>query len=131
MLDEVQSVHIRLYESTESDDPISQWSPEVSFDEAISHPDLSPSEYQLAKRFSELEKFRFPSPIVRPTWFWPRRMRWRRAALHPHEGSDVKIGGNEIRSGCGGWHKLGYFRNRGAFHGNVFRRLRRRERSPH
>src|SRR6202162_6046664 len=38
MLDEVQSVHIRLYESTESDDPISQWSPEVSFDEAISHP---------------------------------------------------------------------------------------------
>src|SRR5271169_69520 len=38
MLDEVHSVHIRLYESTESDDPISQWSPEVSFDEAISSP---------------------------------------------------------------------------------------------
>ena len=38
LLDEVQSVHIRLYESSESDDPISQWSPEVSFDEAISHP---------------------------------------------------------------------------------------------
>src|SRR5258705_9833897 len=38
MLDEVEAVHIRLYESTESDDPISQWSTEVSFDEAISHP---------------------------------------------------------------------------------------------
>src|SRR5260370_4705412 len=37
-LDEVNSVHIRLYESSESEDPISQWSPEVSFDEAISHP---------------------------------------------------------------------------------------------
>src|SRR3989440_7496690 len=36
LLDEVHSVHIRLYESSESDDPISQWSPEVSFDEAIS-----------------------------------------------------------------------------------------------
>src|SRR5438094_2660434 len=38
LLDEVKSVHIRLYESSESDDPISQWSPEVSFDKAISHP---------------------------------------------------------------------------------------------
>jgi len=36
LLDEVVSVQIRLYESSESDDPISQWSPEVSFDEAIS-----------------------------------------------------------------------------------------------
>src|SRR5262249_42087076 len=38
MLDEVRSVQIRLYESSESEDPISQWSPEVSFDEAISNP---------------------------------------------------------------------------------------------
>src|SRR5215470_17124708 len=38
LLDEVVSVQIRLYESSESDDPISQWSPEVSFDEAISEP---------------------------------------------------------------------------------------------
>src|SRR3979490_3486531 len=37
MLDEVEAVHIRLYESTESADPLSQWSPEVSFDDAISH----------------------------------------------------------------------------------------------
>src|ERR1035438_332674 len=37
-LDEVLSVQIRLYESMESEDPISQWSPEVTFDEAISNP---------------------------------------------------------------------------------------------
>src|SRR5208337_64250 len=64
LLDEVHSVHIRLYESTESDDPISQWSPEVSFDEAISHPRIYRNgKYQLTKRFAELEKFRFPDPI--------------------------------------------------------------------
>jgi saccharopine dehydrogenase-like NADP-dependent oxidoreductase len=38
LLDEVEAVHIRLYESSESDDPISQWSPVVSFDEAVSRP---------------------------------------------------------------------------------------------
>src|SRR6202140_4158288 len=38
MLDTVEAVPIRLYESTESRDPISQWSPEVTFDEAISNP---------------------------------------------------------------------------------------------
>jgi len=50
MLDEVEAVHIRLYESTESDDPISQWSPEVSFDEAISHPQVYRNrKFQLGK----------------------------------------------------------------------------------
>src|SRR5258706_2760522 len=64
MLDEVEAVHIRLYESTESDDPISQWSPEVSFDEAISHPQVYRNgKFRLGKRFSEVEKFRFPEPI--------------------------------------------------------------------
>src|SRR2546425_138578 len=64
LLDEVQAVHIRLYESSESDDPISQWSPEVSFDEAISHPRVyRGGKFQLGKRFSEVEKFRFVEPI--------------------------------------------------------------------
>src|SRR5207248_10979938 len=63
-LDEVEAVHIRLYESTASDDPISQWSPEVSFDEAVSHPQIYRSgKFQLGKRFSEIEKFRFADPI--------------------------------------------------------------------
>src|SRR5260370_2368423 len=63
-LDEVQAVHIRLYESSESADPISQWSPEVSFPEPATPPPLSPTgRFQLGKRFSELEKFRFADPI--------------------------------------------------------------------
>src|ERR1700685_369993 len=36
LLDSVESVQIRLYESTESKDPVSTWSPEVMYDEAIS-----------------------------------------------------------------------------------------------
>src|SRR6201995_5770069 len=64
MLDQVESVQIRLYESSESDDPISQWSPEVTFDEAISSPRVyRDKKFQMVKRFSELEKFRFPDPI--------------------------------------------------------------------
>src|SRR5437879_7290615 len=64
LLDEVHNVHIRLDESSGSDDPISQWSPEVSFDEAISHPRVyRDGKFQLGKRFSEIEKFRFVEPI--------------------------------------------------------------------
>src|SRR4029077_6322873 len=64
LLDEIEAVHIRLYESSESDDPISQWSPEVSFDEAVSHPRVYRNgRFQLGKRFSEIEKFRFADPI--------------------------------------------------------------------
>src|SRR5207244_7609065 len=57
MLDEVHSVQIRLYESSERADPISQWSPEVSYDEAVSHPRVYRNrKFKFAKRFSELEK---------------------------------------------------------------------------
>src|SRR6202158_497935 len=60
-LDAVDSVQIRLYESSESADPISQWSPEVSFDEAVSHPPVYRNHrFILAKRFSDAETFRFP-----------------------------------------------------------------------
>src|ERR1700730_718489 len=58
------SVQIRLYESSESDDPISQWSPEGSFDEAISNPRVyRAGKFHMEKRFAELEKFRFPDPV--------------------------------------------------------------------
>src|ERR1700720_79720 len=98
MLDEVHSVHIRLYESTESDDPISQWSPEVSFDEAVSHPRIyRDGKYQLAKRFSELEKFRFPDPIGTANVVLAAQDE---VATLPHyipmRELDVKIGGNEF-----------------------------------
>lgn len=108
MLDEVESVHIRLYESSESEDPISQWSPEVSFDEAVSHPRIYRSgKFELGKRFSEIEKFRFPDPIgpVRVVLAAQDEV-----ATLPHfirmRDLDVKIGGNEIDR-LRRWHKLG------------------------
>ena len=108
MLDEVASVHIRLYESSESEDPISQWSPEVSFDEAVSHPRIYRSgKFQLGKRFSEIEKFRFPDPIgaVRVVLAAQDEV-----ATLPYFISmrdlDVKIGGNEIDR-LRRWHKQG------------------------
>jgi saccharopine dehydrogenase (NAD+, L-lysine forming) len=108
MLDEVQAVHIRLYESSESDDPISQWSPEVSFDEAVSHPRIYRNgKFQLGKRFSEIEKFRFPDPIgtVRVVLAAQDEV-----ATLPHfipmQELDVKIGGNEIDR-LRRWHKQG------------------------
>src|SRR5260221_2940176 len=98
LLDEVEAVHIRLYESSESDDPISQWSPEVSFDEAVSHPRIYRNgKFQLGKRFSEIEKFRFIDPIGTANVVLaaqdevatlPRVIAMREL--------DVKIGGNEI-----------------------------------
>src|SRR5438309_1816908 len=108
LLDEVHSVHIRLYESSESEDPISQWSPEVSFDEAVSHPRVYRNgKFQLAKRFSEIEKFRFVDPVGMARVVLcaqdevatlPRFIRMRDL--------DVKIGGNEIDR-LRRWHKQG------------------------
>jgi hypothetical protein len=106
--DEVISAQIRLYESSESDDPISQWSPEVSFDEAISRPRIyRGGKFKLAKRFSELEKFRFMDPVglarvvlaaqdeiaTLPRFIAMRDL-------------DAKIGGNEIDR-LRRWHKQG------------------------
>jgi saccharopine dehydrogenase (NAD+, L-lysine forming) len=108
MLDEAHSVHIRLYESSESEDPISQWSPEVSFDEAVSHPRIyRGGKFHLGKRFSEVEKFRFPEPIgtVRVVLAAQDEV-----ATLPHfiplRDLDVKIGGNEIDR-LRRWHKQG------------------------
>src|SRR5437879_4303085 len=108
LLHEVEAVHIRLYESSESDDPISQWSPEVSFDEAVSHPRIYRNgKFQLGKRFSEVEKFRFADPIGTASVVLaaqdevatlPRVIAMREL--------DVKIGGNEIDR-LRRWHRLG------------------------
>ena len=108
MLDEVEAVHIRLYESSESDDPISQWSPEVSFDEAVSHPQVYRSgKFQLGKRFSEIEKFRFVDPIGNARVVLAAQDE---VATLPHfirmRELDVKIGGNEIDR-LRRWHKQG------------------------
>ena len=108
LLDEVLSVQIRLYESSESDDPISQWSPEVSFDEAISQPRIyRHKKFRLAKRFSELEKFRFPEPIgeTRVLLAAQDEVATLPYAI-PMRDMDVKIGGNEFDR-LRRWHKQG------------------------
>jgi saccharopine dehydrogenase (NAD+, L-lysine-forming) len=108
LLDEVVAVHIRLYESSESRDPISQWSPEVSFDEAVSHPQIyRGGKFQLGKRFSEIEKFRFVDPIGITRVVLAAQDE---VATLPHfipmRDLDVKIGGNEIDR-LRRWHKQG------------------------
>lgn len=108
MLDEVESVHIRLYESSESEDPISQWSPEVSFDEAVSHPRIYRSgKFELGKRFSEIEKFRFPDPIgtVRVVLAAQDEVATLPYFIRMRD-LNVKIGGNEIDR-LRRWHRLG------------------------
>ncbi len=98
MLDDVHSVHIRLYESTESDDPISQWSPEVSFDEAISNPRVyRHGKFRMEKRFAELEKFRFPDPIGAANVVLAAQDEVATLPYYiPMRNMDVKIGGNEF-----------------------------------
>jgi hypothetical protein len=97
-LDEVEAIYIRLYEGTEAEDPISQWSAEGAFDEAISRPRIVRNgRFRLAKRFGEREKFRFPPPIGEVSVVLaaqdevgtlPHHMKLREM--------DVKFGGNEI-----------------------------------
>jgi saccharopine dehydrogenase (NAD+, L-lysine-forming) len=98
LMDSVDAVYIRLYESIESDDPISQWSAEVSFDEAISLPRLvRHGRFKYGKRFGEKEKFRFPPPIGETTVVLAAQDE---VGTVPYflklKEMDVKIGGNEI-----------------------------------
>jgi hypothetical protein len=108
MLDEVHSVHIRLFESTESDDPISQWSPEVSFDEAISSPRVyRDGRFRMARRFAELEKFRFPDPIGNASVVLAAQDEVATLPYFITMGNmDVKIGGNEFDR-LRRWYKQG------------------------
>jgi hypothetical protein len=108
LCDEVLSAQIRLYESAESDDPISQWSPEVSFDEAVSHPRVyRGGRFKLAKRFSELEKFRFMDPVgfARVVLAAQDEIATLPRFIPMHD-LDAKIGGNEIDR-LRRWHKQG------------------------
>src|SRR5579864_1507512 len=98
MMDSVDAVYIRLYESIESDDPISQWSAEVSFDEAISLPRVVRNgRFKFGKRFGEREKFRFPPPIGEANVVLAAQDE---VGTVPYflklKEMDVKIGGNEI-----------------------------------
>ena len=108
MLDSVESVQIRLYESTESDDPISQWSADVSFDQSVSRPRVyRDGRFRLEKRFSERERFRFPPPIGETAVVLAAQDE---VGTLPHvipmREMDVKIGGNEIDR-LRRWHRQG------------------------
>src|SRR5271169_539629 len=108
LLDEVASVQIRLYESTESDDPISQWSPEVSFDEAISSPRVyRHGKFRMEKRYAELEKFRFADPIGSTNVVLAAQDEVATLPYFiPMRDMDVKIGGNEFDR-LRRWYKQG------------------------
>jgi saccharopine dehydrogenase-like NADP-dependent oxidoreductase len=108
MLDQVESVQIRLYESSESDDPISQWSPEVTFDEAISSPRVYRNgKFKMEKRFAELERFRFPDPIGNANVVLAAQDEVGTIPYSiPMRDMDVKIGGNEFDR-LRRWYKQG------------------------
>ena len=74
MLDTVESMQIRLFESTESKDPDLHLVADVAYDEAISSPRVYRNgRFSLAKRFAEREKFRFPPPSAKLSCILPRR----------------------------------------------------------
>src|SRR5256885_1633510 len=108
MLDEVESVQIRLYESSESEDPISQWSPDGTFDEAISNPRVyRQGHFRMEKRFAELEKFRFPDPIGNANVVLAAQDEVATLPYFvPMQNLDVKIGGNEFDR-LRRWYKQG------------------------
>ena len=108
LLDEVESVQIRLYESSESADPISQWSPEVSFDEAISNPRVyRDGKFKMGRRFAELEKFRFTDPIGNANVVLAAQDEVATLPYFiPMKNMDVKIGGNEFDR-LRRWYKQG------------------------
>jgi Saccharopine dehydrogenase NADP binding domain len=63
-LDRVDKVEVRIFEETASDAPVSQWSAESSFDEAVSRPRIyRDGRFRYGSRFGERELFQFPAPI--------------------------------------------------------------------
>jgi saccharopine dehydrogenase-like protein len=98
LLDSVESVQLRLFESTESKDPVSTWSPEGAYDEAISRPRVYRNgRFALAKRFADREKFRFPPPIGETTVYLAAQDEVCMVPyVIPIRDMDAKIGGNDF-----------------------------------
>jgi Saccharopine dehydrogenase NADP binding domain len=98
LLDSVESVQIRLFESTESKDPVSTWSPDGAYDEAISSPRIyRGGRFKLAKRFAEREKFRFPQPIGEtPVYLAAQDEVCMLPYVIAARDMDAKIGGNDF-----------------------------------
>jgi Saccharopine dehydrogenase NADP binding domain len=98
LLDSVEAIHIRLFESTESKDPISTWSADVAYDAAVSRPRVyRDGRFALARRFDEREKFRFPPPIGEtPVYLAAQDEVCMLPYLIPVRDVDAKIGGNDF-----------------------------------
>lgn len=108
MMDRVEWAHVYLYEESESDDPVSQWSAEETFNEAVARPRVyRDGRFHLGKRFDEREKFRFPPPIGEAGVVLAAQDE---VTTIPHfvplREIFVKIGGNEIDR-LRRWHKQG------------------------
>jgi saccharopine dehydrogenase (NAD+, L-lysine-forming) len=111
LLDGLDTVHIRLYEATDSDAPVSQWSHDSAFDEAVSRPPVyRQGRFRIGKRFGEREVFRFPPPIgpagvvlaaQDEVVTLPRFLKLREL--------DVKIGGNDFER-LRRWYRQGKLR---------------------
>jgi saccharopine dehydrogenase (NAD+, L-lysine-forming) len=98
LLDTVDSIQFRLYESTESKDPISTWSPDVAYEAAISRPRVYRNgRFKMAKRFGEPEYFRFPPPLGETKVYLAAQDE---VCLVPYviplHDVDAKIGGNDF-----------------------------------
>jgi len=98
LLDRVETAHVYLFEESESADPVSQWSAEDSFNEAVARPRVyRDGRFHLGKRFDEREKFRFPAPIGEAAVVLAAQDE---VTTIPHvvpmQEMFVKIGGNEI-----------------------------------
>jgi hypothetical protein len=98
MLDSVDSIHIRLFESTESSDPVSTWSADVAYDAAISRPRIyHGGKFLLGKRFNGREKFRFPPPIGEvPVYLAAQDEVCMLPYVMKVNDVDAKIGGNDF-----------------------------------
>ena len=98
LLDTVESIHVRLFESTESKDPISTWSADVAYDEAISRPRIyRHGKFALARRFDEREIFRFPAPIGEtPVYLAAQDEVCMLPYVMKVRDVDAKIGGNDF-----------------------------------
>jgi hypothetical protein len=97
-LDELEKAEIRIFEDTVSENPVSQWSAESSFDEAVSRPRVyRDGRFGFGTRFGERERFMFPPPIRQvgvvlaaqdEVTTLPRVLRFKSV--------DAKIGGTDI-----------------------------------
>ena len=98
LLDKVESIQFRLYESTEGKDPISTWSPDVAFEAAVSRPRVYRNgRYKMSRRFGEPEKFRFPPPLGETTVYLAAQDEVCMIPyMIPMRDADAKIGGNDF-----------------------------------